>query len=127
MRYLLDEMLDREIAAQLRMRGLDAIAVTGRDELRGLADAEILAWAWRNRRAVVTSNTRDFARLHQEVLGRGEHHAGVLLGSSRSFPRGKASIGLWVGAIEGHEHLMGETAGLQDLCTWLHPAAVRRG
>lgn len=126
MRYLLDEMLDREIAVQLRARGLDVIAVTERDDLRGLADSEILAWAWQNLRVVVTSNTRDFARLHENVLGRGEHHAGLLLASSRAFPRGKASIGLWVAAIEGQEHLAGETARLDDLCTWLNPAAVRR-
>lgn len=78
MRLLLDEHISRRIAEELRERGRDVLAV---DEA-GLAqrpDEEVLAWAVRDRRAVVTANYRDFRALHEALLLRGERHSGLVL------------------------------------------------
>ena len=78
MRLLLDERVSRTIAEELRDRGHDVIAVAE----AGLAqrpDEEVLAWAVRDGRAVVTANYRDFRMLHERLLLRGERHSGVVL------------------------------------------------
>ncbi|MEV6342431.1 DUF5615 family PIN-like protein [Actinoplanes sp. NPDC051851] len=51
--------------------------------LAAKTDDDVLAWAGRNNRCVVTENVCDFARLAQQGFG----HAGILFVSSRRFPR----------------------------------------
>jgi hypothetical protein len=60
---LLDEMYPPALAKRLRDKGYDVLAVL--DVEVGLAsrsDDDVLAWAARNNRCVVTENIRDFAR-----------------------------------------------------------------
>jgi hypothetical protein len=81
---LLDEMYPPALAQRLRTSGHDVVAVL--DVEVGLAsktDEDVLAWAARNGRCVVTENVSDFARLAQQ----GFAHAGILFISSRRFPR----------------------------------------
>ena len=81
---LLDEMYPPALAQQLRAGGHDVVAVL--DIEVGLAaktDEDVLAWAARNSRCVVTENVADFARLAQQGFG----HAGIIFVSSRRFPR----------------------------------------
>jgi hypothetical protein len=81
---LLDEMYPPALAQQLRAGGHDVVAVL--DIEAGLAaktDEDVLAWAARNDRCVVTENVSDFARLAQQ----GFAHAGLIFVSSRRFPR----------------------------------------
>lgn len=81
---LLDEMYPPALAQQLRASGHDVVAVL--DVEVGLAsrtDEDVLAWAARNNRCVMTENVSDFARLAQPGFG----HAGILFVSSRRFPR----------------------------------------
>jgi hypothetical protein len=92
---LLDEMLSGGIAAQLRARGRDAVAVVENTALIGLADDEILAAARTAERALVTCNIRDFVPLDQRYQASGTIHRGLVLVSSKAFPQIDRSSGRW--------------------------------
>lgn len=87
MRLLLDEMHSSAVAAVLRSRGHDVIAVTERSDLIGLADPTLLHSATAEDLALVTENVKDFAVLHHQILGAGGRHAGLIFTHSRRFPR----------------------------------------
>lgn len=92
MRALLDEQLSPQIAALLRSRGHDVVAVADRAELVGCSDEIILDAANGESRAVVTNNIKDFRPLAAERLARGQPHPGlILLPSSRTRTRGAIS------------------------------------
>jgi Domain of unknown function (DUF5615) len=81
---LLDEMYPPSLAQRLRDAGHDILAVL--DIHVGLAshsDDDVLAWAARNDRCVVTENISDFARLAALAVP----HAGMIFVSSQRFPR----------------------------------------
>jgi Domain of unknown function (DUF5615) len=77
-RLLLDEHLSPAIAEQLRTLKHDAVAVA-EVGLRQRLDAEIMAWAVAEKRAVVTANYQDFRPLHEVYLSRGDRHFGLVL------------------------------------------------
>ena len=87
MKLLLDEMHAPAVADVLRGREIDAIAVTERDDLRGLSDADLLQAATAERRTVVTENIKDFAVLSQQISAGGEEHSGLVYTHPRRFPR----------------------------------------
>jgi hypothetical protein len=77
------------LAQRLRAGGHDVVAVL--DVEVGLAsksDEDVLTWAARNNRCVVTENVSDFARLAQQ----GYAHCGLVFVSSRRFPRTAAGL-----------------------------------
>ncbi len=120
MKLLLDEMLDREIAVQLRQLGHDVVAVQERPEWWGTPDDVLLAdVAYRAGRALVTDNLRDFLPLHAALLASGRHHAGLVLAPSSRYPRSKRALGRWVNAL--HALLSAQPRGrsLDDAYTWL--------
>jgi Domain of unknown function (DUF5615) len=83
-RVLLDETYPPSLAQRLRDVGHDVLAVP--DVQVGLgsrSDDDVLAWAARNDRCVVTENVSDFARL----AALGVTHAGIVLVSPQRFPR----------------------------------------
>jgi hypothetical protein len=78
-KLLLDEQLSPQIARVLRERGLDAEAVSERDDLREASDREVMETAVREQRAVVTNNVKDFRPIGAERLSVGRGHAGLIL------------------------------------------------
>jgi Domain of unknown function (DUF5615) len=70
---LLDEMYPPALAARLRERGMDAIAVKEFAELAGLDDEAILALAKLDNRVLVSENVADFA-----LIGRTVDHVGIV-------------------------------------------------
>ncbi len=109
MRVLLDEMYPPSIAEQLRGRGHDVEAVTGRPELRALADPEVFAVAQRERRAVLTENIADFSTIADGHDRRGDPHHGLVLVDPGRYPRGRErTVGRIVTALE---RLLGEHPG----------------
>jgi hypothetical protein len=70
-RALLDEQLSPEIAAELRTRGHDVIAVGERPDLIGLSDRDIIVIAHSESRAVITNNVKDFRPADSAFGGRG--------------------------------------------------------
>ena len=94
---LLDEMYPPALAQQLRSHGHDVVAVL--DVEVGLAaktDEDVLAWAGRDNRCVVTENVGDFARMAQQ----GFSHAGIVFVSSRRFPRTASGLHALVKALD---------------------------
>jgi uncharacterized protein with PIN domain len=102
-RLLLDEHLGSHLAEQLRLRGHDVVGVHERIDLRGASDEVLVAVAIKEDRAIVTRNIRDFVRIHNDRIGHGDHHTGVLLVQRRKFPEGRGAVGRLVIAL--HERL----------------------
>jgi predicted nuclease of predicted toxin-antitoxin system len=81
---LLDEMYPPALAQRLRDSGHDVLAVLDVEVgLASISDDDVLAWAARNNRCVVTENVSDFARL----AALGVQHAGIVFVSAQRFPR----------------------------------------
>ena len=79
MKLLLDEMFSPLVAAELRARGHDAVAIEEHDEWQSLSDPEVIALARTEQRAVVTANLRDFRPLHAQLVAPGgDGHAGMV-------------------------------------------------
>jgi hypothetical protein len=82
-------MYPAALAHQLRAEGHDVVAVLEVEVgLAAKTDDDVLAWAARNHRRVVTENVADFARLAQQ----GFSHAGIIFVSSRRFPRTRSGL-----------------------------------
>lgn len=94
---VLDEMFPPAIAEELRRRGHDVIAVAADPHLRAISDLELFAWAAQQRRRLVTENAKDFRRLLADT---GTAGPGLLLTSSRSFPRSRRAPGDLITALE---------------------------
>lgn len=100
MRLLLDEMHAASAAVALRDRGVDAVAVTEVEGLRGTADADLMVWAAGEGRAIVTENVRDFAPLAQQWAQARRDHAGLILTNPRRFARAtRAYPGILIDAL----------------------------
>lgn len=119
MRLLLDEHIDRSVASRLRARGFDVLAVTEDAHLVRASDAQLLAHATGDRRALVTYDVVDFRVLTSARVASEESHFGVILLNARRFPQGKRYIGALVSALE--DLLVGEAAedALADRVIWL--------
>lgn len=63
----------------LERRGHDVLALSSDAALARLSDDEVLALAARERRVLVTRNSRDFAPLLREWAEGGRSHAGCVL------------------------------------------------
>ena len=86
MKLLLDEMISGDVAARLRDRGHDVIAVVADKGLKGSSDPAVFALAQEQGRAVVTYNRVDFepiVRAHGEA---NRTHCGLVIVNSRRFP-----------------------------------------
>lgn len=92
---VLDEMFAPRIAELLRARGHDVLALVADPGLRALTDPDVYRWAGGQARRVVTENVRDFRSLVAS-----DPFPGVLLTSSRTFSRSRASTGVLVDALD---------------------------
>ena len=100
MRLLLDEMISWRIAAELRNRSHDVVAVKrDRPGLESRLDPTVLAAAALEQRAVVTNNIRDYHAAHERMRARGEDHYGVIYTHDDTLPRNRAAFPL-VSALE---------------------------
>jgi hypothetical protein len=121
-RLCLDQHYSPRIAAALRERGHDVIAAEGEHALRGLADEELLAFCIVERRVLVTENVADFMPLVHRLGERGDEHYGVVFSSPASMPRGVATIGLFVEALEGLLRERPAEGALRNQVYWLGPS-----
>lgn len=87
MKALLDEQLSPQNAALLRQADHDVEAVAERPDLVGRSDTVVFEAAYREKRAVVTHNIKDFRPLAAQWLAEGRVHARlILLPSTRTRP-----------------------------------------
>lgn len=123
MRLLLDQHYSPDIAEALRARGHDVVSVKERAELSGLTDRELLTRMAAERRTVVTENVADFMPLVREAAARGDVHYGLVFSPSRSMPRSKGTIGLFVQALDAllSKHPKEDGDALANQTHWLQP------
>jgi predicted nuclease of predicted toxin-antitoxin system len=100
MRLLLDEMLAARIAAQLRERRREVVAVSERPELRGLPDDELFERAQEEKLAIVTYNREDFLALDRRYRAAGREHSGIVILHPRRFPQSVRSLNALVESLE---------------------------
>ncbi len=100
MRLLLDEMYPPRIALQLRKRGHDVVAVAERPELRTMDDEILLGAATADARVLVTENLIDFVEIANLYTAERRDHTGVILVSSKTFPRTEHGIGVLIRALD---------------------------
>ena len=101
MRILVDEMWPPAVAAALRERGHDAVAVAERPDLRGLPDEVIFAEALAESRAIVTENVVDYRPLASAALRAGRASPTLIFTSNRTYPRaGRRTTGRLVTALD---------------------------
>ena len=100
------------IARALREGGHDVQAVAELPGWRAFSDAEVMAVARRERRAVVTKNLRDYRPLHRELVSTGgSGHAGVVFVpttyrlTTQDTGRLVAALEVVLGAYPGDEDL----------------------
>jgi len=116
---LLDEMHAPVVAHVLRERGHDVLAVVDSPDLRALTDDEVFAWAAERGRRIVTENVKDFRRLLLRAGESGQHTAGLLLTSSRTFPRSRRNPGPFIDALDAW--LRRPDAAKRPAEDWLRP------
>lgn len=87
MKLLLDEMWPPAVAAALRERGHDVVAVAERSDLRGKPDEVISAEALADARAIVTENVVDYRPLASAALRADRASPTLILTSNRTNPR----------------------------------------
>ncbi len=125
MRALLDEHFPVAIAAGLRARGEDAVAVQERPELLGADDAALLAAAARDGRAIVTEDRVDFGRLlldpPEDVLV----HAGLIFVSPGRFTRRPARYAALIDALAALMAAHPDEVALRGAVRWLEPSGPR--
>jgi predicted nuclease of predicted toxin-antitoxin system len=77
-RLYFDRHIMTRLAVDLRGRGYDVLTTeeAGKDTA---SDAEQLAFATAENRALLTFNIRDFAPLHEQWQAAGQRHAGIIV------------------------------------------------
>jgi hypothetical protein len=100
LRLMLDELYSKKIAADLRARGHEVVAVKERPDLEALQDVELFQLMPAERRCIVTENYPDFQRPLNEAAATGTTHYGVVFTSRRQLPRSKQTIGLYVQVLD---------------------------
>jgi hypothetical protein len=119
LKLLLDEMFSPAIAAELRDRGHDVVAIKEHPEWQAMPDRDIVALARREQRVIVTKDIRDFRPLHAElVTAEGPGHPGMVFVPA-SISLAKAATGQVVSALEAK---LAEYPGDEDLAngeTWV--------
>jgi nucleoside-diphosphate-sugar epimerase len=79
-RLLLDAHVSGpRVGARLQAAGHDVRALDQEPTLEGLADEDVMALAWEERRIVVTHNIRDFPDILREWAAAQRSHAGAIL------------------------------------------------
>jgi hypothetical protein len=100
-KILLDEMWPPVIAAELRRRGHNVLAVAERPDLRGQPDDVIFELAQAEGWTVLTENVADYLPLATAYRERGQAHAGLIFTSHRRYPRSDPrTIGRLVSALD---------------------------
>jgi len=80
----LDEDVDPLLAHVLRERRIDCLSTKDARNL-GHSDAQQLAFATSQGRAILTFNVKDFVRLAKDSAAPGGHHAGIIVSDHLPF------------------------------------------
>ena len=83
MRLLLDEHINSEVARQLRNKGYDVVTA-GEVRMTEASDEQLLDFAAREKRVLVTYNIGDFQLLISGWHRAGRHHSGIVFVSEKT-------------------------------------------
>ncbi len=101
MKLLLDEMWPPAIAAALRDRGHEVVAVAERRDLRGMPDAAIVETAQAEGWVIVTENVVDYRPLAADAMRVGRACPAIIYTSNRAYPRAnRRTAGRLVAALD---------------------------
>lgn len=106
-KLLLDEMHAPRIAQTLTEEGWDVVATATDPGLRVLSDADLLVYATRAGRSVVTENIADFSILANLWAGDGRDHAGIVFTNPNRFNR--ASLAYPTNLVRALQDLLEES------------------
>lgn len=95
-------MYPPKLAEELRRRGHEVIAVAELPELRASEDEVLLLAATADRRVLVTENIVDYPEIVATLNDERRVHMGVVLVSSRTFPRTERGLGALLRALDGY-------------------------
>lgn len=91
--YLDEDTLRKAFVQALRENGVDVLTVSDANNL-GHIDEEQLIWATEQGRVIYTFNSRDFCRLHGNLLAVGGSHSGIIVAPRQSYSVGEQLRGL---------------------------------
>ncbi|MFQ5780088.1 MAG: DUF5615 family PIN-like protein [Nitrospiria bacterium] len=106
----LDEDIDPLLAQVLRDRRIDCLSTQEADHC-GLPDADQLAFAAEQERAILTFNVKDYVQLAREYAISNKHHRGIVVSNHLPF---RELLRRVLGLILRHTH-----EGLNDKLLWL--------
>lgn len=99
MKLALDNHYSRTIAAQLRERGHDVIAVI-ECGWEAEDDEPLLELCVQEQRVLMSNNVADFTVIVRCWAAEGRRHPGLVFTSDASMPRGRGTIGRFVEALD---------------------------
>lgn len=118
MRLALDNHYSPTIAVRLRETGHDVVAAVERGWERE-NDERILAISAEEARALMTNDIADFTAISRRWAADGRTHAGLIFTSDASMPRGRATIGRFVDALDALLRLHPAEDAFKDRVHWL--------
>lgn len=118
MKLALDHHYSADIAAKLRERGHDVIAVIERG-WHAEKDEPLLTLCVEEQRALMTNNVGDFALITRRWAAEGRRHPGLIFTSDASMPRGRDTIGRFVDALDDLMRTNQSEEALNDRVVWL--------
>lgn len=121
MRLALDNHYSPVIAMQLRGAGHDVVAAVERGWERE-DDERTLVICAEEARALMTNDVADFTAICRRWAADGRAHSGLIFTSDASMPRGRATIGRFVDAIDALFGFHPGEDALKDRGHWLSPS-----
>lgn len=118
MKLALDHDYSRRIAEQLRDGGHDVVAAV-ENGWHQEDDEPLLALCVADRRALLTNNVGDFTAIARRWVVDGRQHCGLIFTSDASLPRGRDTIGKFVGLLDELLELHSELDAFTNRVHWL--------
>lgn len=118
MRIGLDNHYSPTIAILLRQAGHHVDAAVERGWERG-DDESILAICSSEARALMTNDVAHFTAIHRRWAADGRSHSGLVFTSDAGMPRGRATIGRFVEALDALLRLYPGQEAFRDRVHWL--------
>jgi len=120
LRLALDNDYSPTIALRLREAGHDVVAAVERGWERE-DDERILAVCVKEGRALMTNDVADFTAISRRWTADGRAHTGLVFTSDASMPRGRATIGRLVSALDALMRLHPGEDAFKNRVHWLSP------
>ncbi len=91
--YIDEDSMDEDFVQALKSRNVDVLTVADVAMLNR-TDEEQIDWARENNRVIFSFNTRDFYRLHTNLIEQGLSHAGIILAPQQRYGIGELMRGV---------------------------------